>query len=89
MSNTLDTLFDDIEANPLPLESKLTFVIELDTNGDPMGYMLAGDVIDHDGAVFGVAEYTPNFDRAWNYLMYYTHEFDNVSVNFESKTIKI
>lgn len=86
MSKALDTLFDDIEQNEKPTQSTLTWVNEIDSDGNPLGYLLAGDVIDHDGYIVGVAEYTPKFDRAWNTLYYYTHNFNNVNVRFETKT---
>ncbi len=89
MSNTLDNLFDDVEQASMPTESRLTWVTELDDKGEVLGYLLAGDVIDSDGAVCGVAEYTPKFDRAWANLTYYTREFANVSVTFETKTFNL
>lgn len=89
MSKALDNLFDDIAVNPMPTESRLTWVTEIDDKGDVLGYLLAGDVIDSDGAICGVAEYTPKFDRAWQTLMFYTREFDNVSVTFETKTFNL
>lgn len=89
MSKALDNLFDDIEQSNVPTESRLTWVTEIDDKGDVLGYLLAGDVIDSDGAICGVAEYTPKFDRAWANLMYYTKEFANVSVSFETKTFNL
>jgi hypothetical protein len=89
MSNTLDNLFEDVEQASMPTESRLTWVTELDDRGEVLGYLLAGDVIDSDGAVCGVAEYTPKFDRAWSNLTYYTREFANVSVTFETKTFNL
>lgn len=88
--STLDTLFDDIDTHmSTPTQSKLVWINEVDEQGTPIGYGLSGDIIDHDGAVFSVGEYTPNFDRAWNTLLYYVHNFDNVTVTFEYKTFSL
>jgi hypothetical protein len=66
------------------MQNKLTFITELDNYDSPVSYYLTGDVTDNDGHSVSVGEFTFKFDKAWNTLMYYTQNFKNVSVTFET-----
>lgn len=67
------------------MQSKLTFTTELDNYDTPVSYYLTGDVIDNDGHSVPVGEFTFKQNKAWDTLMYYTQNFKNVVVTFETK----
>ena len=67
------------------MQSKLTFITELDNYDTPVSYYLTGDVIDNDGHSIPVGEFTFKQGKAWDTLMYYTQNFKNVVVTFETK----
>lgn len=69
-------------------QSRLVWITELDQQGNPIGYSINGDIIDHNGESFPVGEYSPNFNHAWFTLTHYTHSFDDVMVSFTSKTLE-
>jgi hypothetical protein len=55
----------------------LTLTIEINANGDK-AYGLTGDLVDHDGQLFGVGEFSFNKDRIMQTLTHYKTQFDNV-----------
>lgn len=67
------------------MQSKLTFITELDNYDTPVSYYLTGDVIDNDGNSIPVGEFTFKQNKAWDALMFYTQNFKNVVVVFETK----
>lgn len=68
------------------MKSLLTFTTELDQFDCPVSYCLTGEIVDHDGHLFPVGEFSFKQTKAWDTLMYYTQNFDNVLVKFETKT---
>lgn len=67
------------------MKSKLTFITETDNEGMPISYYLTGDVTDTEGENTPVGEFTFSWIKAWDTLMYYTQNFKNVVVTFETK----
>ena len=79
MTNSLETLFHDVDGaqRTTPTHSHLMFVIEVDKEGNPVGYGVYGDVFDHETQeFFPVAEYSPKFNRAMHTLNYYKYYFN-------------
>lgn len=67
------------------MKAHLTFTTELDQFDNPVSYYLAGDVIDNDGHLVSVGEFTFKQNKAWDTLMFYTQNFKNVLVKFETR----
>ena len=64
--------------------SHLTWVNELDQHGKPIGYDIYGEIVENDGTILNVVEFSHDFDRSWGKLRYYIYEFKNVNVQFKS-----
>lgn len=67
------------------MANHLTFTTETDNEGNPISYLLTGDITDEEGETFSVGEFTFSWIKAWDNLMHYTQNFKNVSVSFQTK----
>ena len=68
------------------MKSKLKFITEVDSNGDPLSYGIYGDVFDHETQkFFPVAEHTFKFNRAVHSLEHYKQYFNVVDISFETR----
>lgn len=68
------------------MQSKLTFITEVDNNGNPVSYGVYGDVFDHETQeFFPVAEHTFKFNRAIHSLEHYKQYFNVTDIRFETR----